>query len=193
MATRMVRLFGDPVLRQTAPEVVDFDRQLRRLVADLHETLYDQQGSGLAATQVGVLQRVFVWHTAEGEGHIVNPVLDFPDDEIEEDQEGCLSIPGIYFDTRRRLHTVARGRDMHGRPLQVVGTGRLARCLQHETDHLDGVLFIDHLDREARKEAMRAIRQAEWSQAGSLDLDAVTGEAGLRVKPSPHAVRGVLS
>jgi peptide deformylase len=181
MATRAVRIFGDPVLRQRAPEVSDFDRQLHLLVADLHDTLHEQQGAGLAATQVGVLQRVFVWHTAEGEGHLVNPVLDFPDEEIVEGPEGCLSIPGLYFDTKRRLNTVARGYDMHGRPLQVVGTGRLARALQHETDHLDGVLFIDHLDAEARKEAMRAIRQAEWNDASP------------QIKVSPHEVRGLLS
>jgi peptide deformylase len=181
MATRTVRLFGDPVLRQSAPEVVDFDKQLRRLVADLHDTLYDEQGAGLAATQVGVLQRVFVWHTPQGdEGHLVNPVLEFPDEEIDEDEEGCLSIPGLYFDTRRRLNTIARGYDMHGRPLQVVGSGRLARVLQHETDHLDGVLFIDHLDPETRKEAMRAIRLAEWNHPA-------------RVESSPHPVRGLLS
>ena len=182
MASRPVRLFGDPVLRQQAPEVVDFDKQLHRLVADLHETLYDEQGSGLAATQVGVLQRVFVWHDAHGEeGHLVNPVLDFPDEEIEEDQEGCLSIPGLYFDTKRRLNTVARGHDMHGRPVQVVGSGRLARILQHETDHLDGVLFIDHLEPEVRKAAMRAIREAEWNPAS------------VRIQASPHSVRGLLS
>jgi peptide deformylase len=163
MTTRPVRLFGDPVLRAKAPEVVDFDAQLRHLVKDLHDTLYDEQGYGLAATQLGVLQRVFVWHEPDGtEGHLVNPVLEFPDEEEQDGPEGCLSIPGLYFDTRRRLNTVAKGFDMHGQALQVVGTEKLARCLQHETDHLDGVLFIDRLDAEARKAAMREIREAEW-------------------------------
>lgn len=181
MATRAVRLFGDPVLRQHASEVAEFDKQLRTLVADLHDTLYDQDGAGLAATQVGVLQRVFVWHTAEGEeGHLVNPVLEFPDEEIEDGPEGCLSIPGLYFDTKRRLNTIAKGYDVHGRPLQVVGEGRMARVLQHETDHLDGVLFIDHLDAEQRKAALREIRQADWNQPPE-------------VRVSPHAVRGLLS
>ncbi len=181
MATRAVRLFGDPVLRAQAAEVVDFDAQLRQLVADLHDTLYDQDGAGLAATQVGVLQRVFVWHTEDGEeGHLVNPVLDFPDEEYQDGPEGCLSIPGLYFDTKRRLHTVAKGYDVHGRPLQVVGDGRMARVLQHETDHLDGVLFIDRLDPDASKEAKRAIREADWAQPAA-------------VRVSPHAVRGVLS
>lgn len=164
MTTRAVRLFGDPVLRQKANEVTDFDRQLRHLVDDLHDTLYDQQGYGLAATQLGVLQRVFAWHDSDGaEGHLVNPVLDFPDDEEQDGPEGCLSIPGLYFDTKRRLNTVARGADVHGRPVQIVGTKKLSRCFQHETDHLDGVLFVDRLDTEARKAAMKAIRQAEWS------------------------------
>jgi peptide deformylase len=181
MATRQVRLFGDPVLRQRAPEVTDFDRQLRLLVKDLEDTLYEQQGSGLAATQLGVLQRVFVWHTTEAEGHIVNPVLEFPDEEEQDGPEGCLSIPGLYFDTKRRLNVVAKGSDMDGRPLQVVGTHLLARALQHETDHLDGVLFIDHLDTEARRAAMKAIREADWN-AGRAPV----------VKLSPHALRGPL-
>ena len=182
MANRPVRLFGDPVLRAKAEPVRDFDLQLRQLVADLHDTLDEQQGAGLAATQVGVLQRVFVWHTEESHGHLVNPVLDFPDEELQEGQEGCLSIPGLYFDTVRRLNTVARGYDMHGRPLQVVGSGFLSRALQHETDHLDGVLFIDHLDPESRKAAMRAIREAEWNAAALPE-----------VKASPHRLRGLLS
>jgi peptide deformylase len=181
MATRTVRIFGDPVLRQRAPEVVDFDRQLRRLVRDLDDTLYEARGAGLAATQVGVLQRVFVWHIDGTEGHIVNPVLEFPDDEEQDGPEGCLSIPGLYFDTKRRLNVVAKGSDMDGRPLQVVGTNLLARALQHETDHLDGVLFIDHLDAEARRAAMKAIREADWT----------AGQAPV-VKLSPHAVRGPL-
>jgi peptide deformylase len=182
MATRSIRLFGDPVLRLRAPEVVDFDRQLRHLVRDLDDTLYEERGAGLAATQLGVLQRVFVWHTEDTEGHIVNPVLEFPDDEEQDGEEGCLSIPGLYFDTKRRRNVVARGSDMHGRPLQVVGTDFLARALQHETDHLDGVLFIDHLDGEARKAAMKAIREAAWNN-----------EPEPAFKLSPHALRGRLS
>jgi peptide deformylase len=177
MTTRPVRLFGDPVLRTKANEVVDFDRQLRHLVRDLHDTLYDQQGYGLAATQVGVLQRVFVWHQGDGtEGHLVNPVLDFPDEEEQDGPEGCLSIPGLYFDTKRRLNTVAKGFDVDGRPIQIVGTEKLARCFQHETDHLDGVLFVDRLDTASRKVAMKAIREAEWS-----------GQSAPLVKLNPHA------
>lgn len=175
MTVRPVRVFGDPVLRQRANEVTEYDRSLRTLVKDLHETLYEEDGYGLAAPQLGVLQRVFVWHDRNVEAHIVNPVLDFPDDEEQDGPEGCLSIPGLYFDTVRRLNVVAKGSDMHGRPVQIVGTDKLARCFQHETDHLDGVLFIDRLDPAARKEAMKAIREAEW-----------WGEPAPAVKFSPH-------
>ncbi|HEX3792788.1 MAG TPA: peptide deformylase [Pseudonocardiaceae bacterium] len=179
MAVRDVRLFGDPVLRERADQVTEFDRDLRRLVTDLTETLRDQRGSGLAATQIGVLSRVFVFHVDGVSGHLVNPVLDFPDEQEQDGPEGCLSIPGLYFDTVRRLNVVAKGADQHGRPLQVVGTGELSRCLQHETDHLDGVVFIDRLDTQSRKAALRAIRAAEWNQSPTP-----------KFKVSPHPMTG---
>jgi peptide deformylase len=171
-----IRLFGDPVLRTPAEPVVDFDRELRRLVRDLTETMRDQGGAGLAAPQVGVGLRVFTFEVDEVIGHLVNPVLEFPDDEEQEGPEGCLSIPGLYFDTRRRQHVVARGRNEYGDPVQLVGAGLMARCVQHETDHLDGVLFLDRLDPAARKEAMKAIRAAEWYDAAAPPV----------VKVSPH-------
>ena len=158
-----VRLFGDPVLTTPAEQVAAFDAELRRLVRNLDETLYDQRGSGLAAPQIGVGLRVFVFHEEDAAGDLVNPVLDVPDEEEQDGPEGCLSMPGLYFDTKRRMNVVAQGFTANGDPVQVVGAGHLARCLQHETDHLDGVLFIDRLDRERRKAAMRAIREAEWS------------------------------
>ena len=163
MPVQPVRLFGDPVLTTPADEVTSFDAELRRLVRNLDETLYDQRGSGLAAPQVGVGLRVFVFHDEDVAGHLINPVLDFPDEEEQDGPEGCLSLPGLYFDTKRRMNVVAKGFTAGGDPVQVVGTGNLARCLQHETDHLDGVLFIDRLDRERRKAAMRAIRAADWN------------------------------
>jgi peptide deformylase len=159
-----VRLFGDPVLRTPAEPVVDFDRELRRLVADLTDTLRDQEGSGLAAPQLGVGLRVFVFD------------VDVPDEQEQDGPEGCLSIPGVYVDTRRRMHVVARGVNQHGDPVQVVGTGMMARCVQHETDHLDGVLFLDRLDPERRKQAMREIRQAPWYDPAAPPT----------VKVSPH-------
>jgi peptide deformylase len=171
-----IRLFGDPVLRTPAEPVVDFDRQLRRLVADLTETLREQAGAGLAAPQLGVGLRVFVFDVDDVEGHLINPVLTFPDDEEQDGPEGCLSIPGLYFDTKRRQRVIARGQNSSGDPVQLVGTGLMARCVQHETDHLDGVLFIDRLEPPARKEAMRQIRAADWYDADAPPV----------VKFSPH-------
>ncbi|MGH3171766.1 MAG: peptide deformylase [Trebonia sp.] len=163
MAIRPIRLFGDPVLRTAADPVTDFDKQLRNLVKDLQQTLDDAQGAGLAAPQIGVGLRVFAYAVDDERGYLVNPSLDFPDDEEQAGQEGCLSFPGVYFDVKRRLNTVARGFTDRGDPVQVVGTQVLARCLQHETDHLDGVLFIDRMDIATRKEAMKAIRDADWN------------------------------
>src|SRR6201996_694114 len=162
MAIRDIRLFGDPILNTTAEPVADFDKQLRTLVKDLTQTLDDAQGAGLAAPQIGIGLRVFASAVGEERGHLVNPVLEFPDEEEVEDEEGCLSFPGIYFDVKRRLNTVAKGFTDRGDPVQIVGTEILARCVQHETDHLDGVLFIDRMDQQTRKQAMREIREANW-------------------------------
>ena len=162
MAIRGIRLFGDPILKTAADPVRDFDKQLRNLVKDLTETLDGAQGAGLAAPQIGVGLRVFVYAVGSERGYLVNPELDFPDDAEQDGEEGCLSFPGIYYDVKRRLNTVARGLTDRGDPVQVVGTEVLARCLQHETDHLDGVLFIDRMDQATRKQAMKAIRAANW-------------------------------
>ncbi|HEY0935443.1 MAG TPA: peptide deformylase [Trebonia sp.] len=163
MAIRDIRLFGDPILRTPAEPVTDFDQQLRALVKDLTQTLEDAQGAGLAAPQIGVGLRVFAYAVGSEHGYLVNPGLDFPDEQELEGEEGCLSFPGIYYDVRRRLNTVARGFTDRGDPVQLVGTEILARCFQHETDHLDGVLFIDRMDTATRKRAMREIREANWT------------------------------
>jgi peptide deformylase len=165
MTVLPIRLVGDPVLREPAKPVVDFDAELRTLVGDLRETLADRNGAGLAAPQLGVGLRVFVFAPALTEGpvdHLINPVLDFPDEEDQDGPEGCLSIPGIYLDTRRRLNVVATGFTSDGDPVQVVGDGILARCIQHETDHLDGVLFIDRQRPEQRERLLSTIRAADW-------------------------------
>ena len=175
MAIRPIRLFGDPLLRTAADPVTDFDKQLRALVKDLTQTLDDAQGAGLAAPQIGVGLRVFAYAVGGDRGYLVNPDLDFPDDEEQDGEEGCLSFPGIYYDVKRRLNTVARGFTDRGDPVQVVGTQVLSRCLQHETDHLDGVLFIDRMDAATRKKAMREIRESDWNGA---------------VKVSPHRMTG---
>jgi peptide deformylase len=174
MAIRPIRLFGDPVLRTAADPVTDFDKQLRNLVKDLTETLRDAQGAGLAAPQIGVGLRAFAYAVDGERGYLVNPELDFPDDEEQDGEEGCLSFPGIYFDVKRRLNTVARGFTDRGDPVQVVGTEVLARCLQHEADHLDGVLFIDRMDAATRKLAMREIRDADWTGAVRLSPHQIT-------------------
>jgi len=179
VAVKPIRLFGDPVLRTPAEPVVDFDRELRRLVHDLTETMLDESGAGLAAPQLGVGLRVFAYDVDDVVGHLVNPVLEFPDDEEQDGPEGCLSIPGLYFDTKRRMNVVAKGQDQYGQPVQLVGTALMARCVQHETDHLDGILFVDRLDPETKKEAMRAIREAEWNN-----------QPAPQIKVSPHPLFG---
>ena len=180
MTVQTIRLFGDPVLRTPADTVVDFDKQLRTLVADLTETMLDAPGVGLAAPQIGVGLRVFTYHVDDEQaGHLINPVLHFPSDEEQDGEEGCLSIPGLKFDCRRRQHVVAHGQNMYGDPITFEGTELLARCVQHETDHLDGVLFVERLDAETKKAAMKAIREAEW-----------TGLTPPQVKVSPHPTLG---
>ena len=178
MAIQPIRLFGDPVLRTPAEPVRDFDKELRTLVEDLTDSMLDAPGVGLAAPQLGVGLRVFVYHVDGQLGHLVNPDLDLSA-EIQEGEEGCLSLPGLTFDTRRARHVVAKGLDMYGEPVRLEGSDLLARCVQHETDHLDGVLFIDRLDREQRKTALRALREAEWA-----------GQPAPVVKVSPHATYG---
>jgi len=178
MSVKPIRLFGDPVLRIPADPVVDFDKELRTLVKDLTETMLDAPGVGLAAPQLGVSLRVFTYDVDDVVGHLINPSLDLSE-ELEDGEEGCLSLPGMTFDCVRAYGVVAKGFNMHGDPVVIEGTELLARCIQHETDHLDGILFIDRLDPEQRKLAMKAIREADWD-----------GESPPQVKISPHATGG---
>ena len=149
-----IRLFGDPVLRTPADPVKDFDAELRRLVKDLTDTMQDAPGVGLAAPQIGVSLRVFTYHVDDVLGHLINPSLDLSE-ETETGDEGCLSFPGLAYPATRAYGVVAKGFNMYGEPVTLEGTGQLARCVQHETDHLDGVLFIDRLDKAQRKLAMK--------------------------------------
>ena len=178
MAIQPIRLFGDPVLRQRATEVTDFDRELRRLVADLTDTMVAAPGAGLAAPQIGVGLRVFTWHVDGELGHLVNPTLELSEEQ-QHGAEGCLSIPEMTFECLRALSVVANGFDMYGEPVTIHGSDLLARAIQHETDHLDGVLFVDRLDTDTRKQAMKAIRDSEW-----FGLEKPT------VKVSPHPMNG---
>ena len=180
MAVQPIRLFGDPILRKPALEVIDFDAELRKLVEDLTDTMLDAPGAGLAAPQIGVGLRVFTWYVDGEVGHLVNPDVAAVGEETEEGPEGCLSIPGFRWDCRRALSVVARGFSMHGEPVTIEGSELLARAIQHETDHLDGVLFLDRLDAANRKLAMKAIRESEW-----FGLEQPT------VKVSPHATFGL--
>ena len=165
MAIQPIRLFGDPVLR--------------KLVEDLTDTMLDAPGAGLAAPQIGVGLRAFTWNVDGEVGHLVNPRLDLST-EIQDGPEGCLSIPDLSFDCKRALSVVAHGFNMYGDPVVIEGSQLLARAIQHETDHLDGVLFVDRLDADARKAAMKAIRDSEWF-----------GLEKPRVKVSPHATHGL--
>ena len=178
MSIQPIRLFGDPVLRTPAAPVVDFDAELRRLVQDLTDTMLEAPGAGLAAPQIGVGLRVFTWNVDGELGHLINPDLSLSE-ETQDGEEGCLSIPGLAFDCIRAADVVAHGFDMHGEPLVIAGTQTLARAIQHETDHLDGILFVERLDAETRKAAMKAIRESEWFGTPPT------------IKVSPHPTRGL--
>ena len=176
MAIQPIRLFGDPVLRTPAAPVETFDKELRKLVKDLTETMMDAPGAGLAAPQIGVSLRVFTYWVDEEPGHLINPDLDLSE-ELQIGDEGCLSLPDLAYESPRAMRVVAKGMNMWGEPVVIEGSELLARAVQHETDHLDGILFIDRLDPELRKEAMRQIREAEWF-----------GEQPPAVQVSPHSI-----
>ena len=183
MSIQPIRLFGDPVLVTPAAQVVDFDKELRTLVADLTDTMLEAPGVGLAAPQIGVGLRVFVWDVDEALGHLINPTLDLSD-ELQDGEEGCLSFPALSYETPRSMRAVAKGFNMYGEPITVEGTELLARCLQHESDHLDGIVFIDRLSPDDRKIAMKDIRESDWflsAQATGLNPS---------IKTSPHNLLG---
>lgn len=186
MAIQEIRLFGDPVLTTPASPVVDFDKELRTLVKDLTETMLEAPGAGLAAPQIGVALRVFVWDVDDALGHLINPTLSLGD-EIQEGEEGCLSFPELRYTTPRALQAVAKGFNMFGEPIVVEGTEFLARALQHETDHLNGILFIDKLSQQDRKLAMKQIRESDW-----FNLAEETGQP-IEIKESPHTIFGRIS
>ncbi len=180
MSIQPIRLFGDPVLTSPAQPVVTFDKELRKLVRDLTETMQEAPGAGLAAPQIGVSLRVFVWDVDEQLGHLVNPTLDLSD-ELQDGEEGCLSFPELRYNTPRAMRAVAKGFNMYGDPITVEGSEFLARALQHETDHLDGIVFIDRLPDVERKAAMKEIRESEWFNLSGSP----------QIKVSPHDARGL--
>ncbi|MEN9736435.1 MAG: hypothetical protein RL129_1146 [Actinomycetota bacterium] len=186
MSIQEIRFFGDPVLTTPAAPVVDFDKELRVLVQDLTDTMLDAPGAGLAAPQIGVSLRVFVWDVDEALGHLINPVLTLSE-EMQDGEEGCLSFPELRYETPRAMRAVAKGFNMYGEPITVEGSEFLARALQHETDHLNGILFIDKLSTEDRKLAMKEIRESDW-----FNLAREQGK-NIEVKDSPHTILGRIS
>lgn len=165
MAIREIRTLGDPVLRTPALDVTEFDDALRTLVRDMFETMEAAPGVGLAAPQIGVSRRVFVFDSGEVRGAVCNPRIVDRSEETVESDEGCLSLPGLYFPVSRALRVRLEGQDPDGAPVSYEGEELLARIFQHETDHLDGVLFIDRLTSEHRREAMRLLRERELGLA----------------------------
>ncbi|QBI21546.1 peptide deformylase [Egibacter rhizosphaerae] len=164
MARLPIRIFGDPVLRSRAAEVTDFDAALARLAEDMLETMRAAEGAGLAANQVGVLKRLFTWEESDEHGALVNPEVVETSEETQDGDEGCLSFPGLFYPTERPFRARVRGRDVHGDEMEYTVEELRARIFLHELDHLNGILFIDHLARHDRKEAMRRIREGELEQ-----------------------------
>jgi peptide deformylase len=164
MTMRPIRLLGDAVLRTPSEPVTVFDAGLRALVTDLLDTLTGADGrAGVAAPQIGVSARVVAFNAGGQVGHLVNPIL-VVSEERQNGDEGCLSLPGLYFPTPRAMHVTAHGFDQNGEPLVVEGSGFLARALQHEAEHLDGRLYVDTLTGDTRRQALRAIRAAPWGR-----------------------------
>jgi peptide deformylase len=167
MTMRPIRLLGDPVLRTAADPVASFDRELHDLVTDLMDTLLGAPGrAGVAAPQIGVSARVFSYAAGGTAGYVVNPTLELIGDQTQDGEEGCLSIPELFYPRQRAMQARVTGFDRHGEPITVEGGGFLARALQHETDHLDGELYIDKLTGDARRQALRAVRAAPWASVG---------------------------
>jgi len=166
-ALRHVRKFGDPVLRAKALAVERFDATLAAEVQRMGELMHDALGVGLAATQLGVLHRVLVYraHIEDPLTALVNPEIEWLSDELALAEEGCLSLPGVHVEVERHHALRARARDAHGEQIVVEVEGLPARIVQHEVDHLDGVLILDRISREQRKQAMRAMREAVTAAA----------------------------
>lgn len=161
-------IVGDPVLHTRTAPVTEFDQSLATLIDDLFATMYVAEGVGLAATQIGVGLAVFVYdcHDAEDvqhKGHVVNPRIVATAGPEEKMEEGCLSVPGPYAMLGRPFQVTVAGQDKHGEPIEVTGTGFLARCLVHETEHLDGTLYIDHLNRRRRNRVLQEIEPFPWN------------------------------
>jgi peptide deformylase len=184
MAVHPIRIVGDPVLHEPTRPVEKFDDELRALVDDMVETMGAANGVGLAANQIGVDLRVFVFDCPDGDGNyrrgtVVNPVLETTDvpegmPDPDDDWEGCLSVPGESFPTGRADWARVKGSDVDGNPVEFEGTGYLARCFQHETDHLDGYLYLNRLTGRHARAAKKMVKRNNWGVPGlSWDPDEV--------------------
>lgn len=162
MAVRPIRVFGDPVLRAASAPITEIDDGIRALVRDLVDTVELPGRAGVAAPQIGVGLRAFSYNIDGDIGYILNPVLVEVSGEPELVGEGCLSVPGLWHDALRHPHATVTGIDLDGNEIVLQGDGLLAQALQHETDHLDGKLYLDRLPAETRRIAMREIRESDW-------------------------------
>jgi peptide deformylase len=166
-------MVGDPVLHRRAELISRFDDELASLIDDMFATMYVADGVGLAAPQVGVGLALFVYDCPDAEdvghkGHVINPKIVYTSTEIDDGEEGCLSVPGPYAALDRPTVVTVTGVDLHGEPLEVTGTGLFARCLVHETEHLDGTLYIDHLNRRRRSRVLQSIQPYAWNAEPSF-------------------------
>jgi peptide deformylase len=162
VSAREIRLFGDPVLKTVSEPVGIIDDRIRGLVEDLLDSVRLPGRAGVAASQIGVNLRAFSYNVDGRIGYILNPVIVELSGEPELVDEGCLSVPGLWFPTMRYPFARATGIDLDGAEIEVSGTGVMAQALQHETDHLDGLLYLDRLDKPARREAMKQVRESDW-------------------------------
>lgn len=163
MAVREIRVIGDPVLRTPTDWITQIDEKVESLVADLLETVDMDGRAGLAAPQIGVGLRAFSWNIDGEIGYVLNPKLvEVSSEEFQDGDEGCLSVPGLWYPTERAWYARVEGIDLSGNEVVVEGEELMARALQHETDHLEGMLYIDRLDRSTRRKALKAIREAHF-------------------------------
>ena len=167
MPERTIRYLGDPILKTPAAPVTRFGKSLQALIDDLMDTVAVPGRAGLAAPQIGVGLRAFSYNIHGCRGYVLNPELVELSGKQQHGDEGCLSVPGLYFPTPRSMSATVRGVDVRNESITVSGKEDMARCLQHEADHLDGILYLDRLDGAARRKAMRAVRESTWFMSAS--------------------------